>query len=218
MKLVAVSAGGPREVKWRGRTVRTSIFKQPVPGRVHVARLNIEGDEQSDLSVHGGPDKAVYAYPAEHYTAWRRELPNADLPWGAFGENLTTEGLLENQVSIGDRYRIGTTELVVTQPRAPCYKLGVRFGRPDMVKLFHESGRSGFYLAVAREGELGAGDTIERVAQDGGGLTVADVVRLYAADAADQALLQRASRHPALPASWRDYFRQRLWEPDEPPG
>ena len=198
--------------------MRTSIFKQPVRGRVHVARLNIDGDEQSDLSVHGGPDKAVYAYPAEHYTAWRRKLPDADLPWGAFGENLTTEGLLENQVSIGDRYRIGTTELVVTQPRAPCYKLGVRFGRPDMVKLFHESGRSGFYLAVAREGELGAGDTIERVAQDGGGLTVADVVRLYAADAADQALLRRASRHPALPASWRDYFRQRLWEPDVPPG
>ncbi len=218
MKLVAVSVGGPREVEWRGRAVRTSIFKQPVPGRVRVTRLNVEGDEQSDLSVHGGSDKAVYAYPSEHYVAWRRELPNTELLWGAFGENLTTEGLLEDAVSIGDRYRIGTTELVVTQPRAPCYKLGVRFGRPEMVKLFHDRGRSGFYLAVTREGELGTGDGIELVAHDEGGLTVADVVRLYAADAADQALLERASRHPALPASWRDYFRKRLWEPDEPRG
>ena len=214
MKLVALNVGGPREVEWRGRTVRTSIFKQPVVGRARVTRLNVEGDEQSDLSVHGGPEKAVYAYPVEHYPAWRRELPDPELPWGAFGENLTTEGLLESDVSIGDRYRIGTTELIVTQPRQPCYKLGVRFGRPDMVKLFHESGRSGFYLAVTREGDLGAGDSIERVARDEGGLTVADVVRLYTFDAANQILLERASRHPALPAGWRDYFRKRLWDPD----
>lgn len=214
MKLVALSVGGPREVEWRGRTVRTSIFKQPVPGRARVTRLNVEGDEQSDLSVHGGPEKAVYAYPAEHYAAWRRELPDLELPWGAFGENLTTDGLLETDVSIGDRLRIGTTELVVTQPRQPCYKLGVRFGRPDMVKLFHESGRSGFYLAVTLEGDLGAGDSIERVARDEGGLTVADVVRLYTYDAPNQTLLARASRHPSLPAGWRDYFRKRLWDPD----
>jgi len=214
MRLLALSVGGPREVEWQGRAVRTSIFKQPVAGRVRVTRLNVEGDEQSDLSVHGGPDKAVYAYPAEHYAAWRGELPDPNLAWGAFGENLTTEGLLESDVSIGDRYRIGTTELIVTQPRQPCYKLAVRFGRPDMVKLFHESGRSGFYLAVTRAGDIGAGDGIERVARDERGLTVADVVRLYTLDAPNQTLLERASRHPALPAGWRDYFRKRLWDPD----
>jgi MOSC domain-containing protein YiiM len=214
MKLLAVSVGGPREVEWRGQRVRTSIFKTLVPGRVRVGRLNIEGDRQSDLSVHGGPEKAVYGYPAEHYAFWRRELPDAELGWGAFGENLTTEGLLEDEVCIGDRYRVGTAELVVTQPRTPCYKLGIRFGRPEMVKRFHRSGRSGFYFAVVREGELGADDPIKRLARDEHGLTVADVVRLYAADEADQSLLERASQHPTLPAGWRDFFRKRLWEPD----
>jgi len=214
MKILAVSVGGPREVQWHGRSVRTSIFKQQVSGRVRVTRLNIEGDRQSDLSVHGGPEKAVYGYPGEHYVLWRSELPDADLAWGAFGENLTTEGLLEDEVCIGDRYRIGTTELVVTQPRTPCYKLGVRFGRPEMVKHFHNSGRSGYYFAVAREGEFAAGDLIEPLERDERGLTVADVVRLYAVDSANQSLLERASQHPALPASWRDYFQKRLWTPD----
>ena len=214
MKLIAISVGRPRAVEWRGRKAQTSIFKTPVSHRVRVARDNIEGDEQSDLSVHGGPAKAVYAYPMEHYAFWRRELPDADLSWGAFGENFTTEGLLEDDVRIGDRYRVGTAELVVTQPRMPCYKLTIRFGRSDMVKRFQRSGRSGFYLAVEREGEAGPGDTIERLARDERGLTVADVVGLYATDAANQSLLQRATDHPLLPAAWRDYFRRRLWEPD----
>lgn len=214
MNVVAISVGGPREIEWHGRQVRTSIFKTPVSRRVAVRRDNVEGDQQSDLSVHGGPDKAVYAYPAEHYAFWRTELRDVDLPWGSFGENLTTDGLLENDVRIGDRYRVGTAELVVTQPRMPCYKLGIRFGRPDIVKRFLHSGRSGFYLAVEREGDAGAGDVIERLARDERGLTVADVVALYATDAANQALLARATEHPALPAAWRDYFRRRLWEPD----
>jgi MOSC domain-containing protein YiiM len=214
MKLVAISVGTPREVQWRGRSVRTSIFKEPVSGRVPVKRLNIEGDEQSDLSVHGGSDKAVYMYPAEHYASWRRELPDAQLPWGAFGENLTTEGLLEDEVWIGDRYRVGDVQLVVTQPRIPCYKLAIRFGRTDIVKRFLQSGRSGFYLAVEREGEVGAGDTIERLARDDRRLTVADVTALYATDSANQPLLESASGHPSLPAAWREYFRKRLWTPD----
>jgi MOSC domain-containing protein YiiM len=214
MKLIAVSVGGPREVDWRGRIVRTSIFKTPVAGRVHVGRLNLDGDEQSDLSVHGGAEKAVYAYPAEHYAWWRAELSDDGLAWPAFGENFTTEGLLEEEVCIGDRYRAGTAEFVVTQPRTPCYKLGVRFKRADMVKRFQHSGRSGFYLAVTREGEVGAGDAIEPIATKKGGLTVADVVGLYATDATNQSLLERASQDPGLPASWRDYFRQRLWKPD----
>ena len=214
MKLVAISVGRPKEVQWRGRSVQTSIFKTPVSGRVHVTRLNIEGDEQSDLSVHGGAEKAVYVYPAEHYSFWRRELPDTELPWGAFGENFTTEGLLEDEVWIGDRYRVGSVELVVTQPRMPCYKLAIRFGRADMVKRFLQSGRSGFYLAVEREGELSPGDAIERFARDERCLTVADVVALYAADSANQPLLETASEHSSLPASWREYFRKRLWTPD----
>jgi len=181
---------------------------------VHVTRLNIEGDEQSDLSVHGGAEKAVYAYPAEHYDFWRRELPGTELPWGAFGENFTTEGLLEDDVWIGDRYRVGSVELVVTQPRMPCYKLAIRFGRADIVKRFLKSHRSGFYFAVEREGQLSPGDAIERFARDEQRLTVADVVALYVADSANQPLLETASDHPSLPASWRDYFRKRLWTPD----
>jgi MOSC domain-containing protein YiiM len=214
MRVVAISVGRPQEVEWRGRRVQTSIFKTPDSRPGHVARDNVEGDQQSDLSVHGGPEKAVYVYPTEHYDFWRRELPEAELPWGAFGENFTTEGLLEDEVWIGDRYRVGTTELVVTQPRMPCYKLGIRFDRPDMVKRFLQSRRSGFYLAVEREGEVGAGDAIERFARDETRLTVEDVVTLYAADSANQPLLARASDHPSLPAAWREYFRKRLWEPD----
>jgi MOSC domain-containing protein YiiM len=214
VKVVAVSVGGPRDVEWRGRSVRTSIFKTPVSHRVRVARHNLDGDRQSDLSVHGGPEKAVYAYPKEHYATWRREMPDAELPWGAFGENLTTEGLLEGEVAIGDRLRVGTAEFVVTQPRMPCHKLAIRFGDPDVVRRFLESRRSGFYLAVEREGELGAGDAIERLSRDDRRLTVADVVALYAADAQNQALLASASEHPALPAVWREYFRIRRWAPD----
>jgi MOSC domain-containing protein YiiM len=214
MKVLSINAGLPQDVDWRGKTVRTSIFKSPVPGRVRVTRLNVAGDEQSDLSVHGGAEKAVYAYPSEHYAFWRAELPDVDLPWGAFGENFTTEGLLEGSVSIGDRLRAGSAEFAVTQPRMPCFKLGIRFGRPDMVKRFQRSGRTGFYLAVIHEGEVTPGDAFEWVARDEQGVTVADVVNLYAADAANQDLLRRASELPALPDGWRAYFRKRLWEPD----
>lgn len=214
MRLVSVSVGTPRKTRWRGRAAETSIFKTPVSRRVHVARDNVEGDRQADLSVHGGPEKAVYAYAAEHYDFWRRELPNVELPWGSFGENFTTEGLLEDDVWIGDRYRIGTAELVVTQPRMPCYKLAIRFGNADIVKRFLQSHRSGFYLAVAREGDVGAGDAIERLPRSQTRLTVAEVVALYAADSGNQPLLANASQHPSLPASWREYFRKRIWAPD----
>jgi MOSC domain-containing protein YiiM len=214
MRVVSLNVGLPREVEWRGKTVRTSIFKSPVEGRRHVTTLDVDGDEQSDLSVHGGVDKAVYAYPLEHYAYWRAELPGVDFPWGAFGENLTTEGILEGQLRIGDRLQIGSADFVVTQPRMPCFKLGIRFNRPDMVKRFLNSRRTGFYLAVLREGEIGAGDAIERTAQADGTLTVADVTNLYTVDSENQDLLRRATQSSALPESWRDYFRQRLWEPD----
>lgn len=214
MRLVSVNVGLPREIEWRGRTVWTSIFKTPIDRRLRVTLLNLEGDQQSDLSVHGGVDKAVYVYPSEHYAYWRTELPRMDLPWGAFGENLTTEGLLEENVRIGDRLRVGSAEFVVTQPRMPCFKLGIRFGRPDMVKRFLRSGLTGFYLAVLREGEVAVDDSIQFTAQEQGGLTVADIVNLYTVDADNQERLRRAIESSALPESWRDYFRKRLWDPD----
>jgi MOSC domain-containing protein YiiM len=214
VKLLSVNVGLPREVEWRGKIVRTSIFKAPVSGRVRVERLNVQGDRQSDLSVHGGADKAVYAYPSEHYAFWRKEMPDMDFPWGAFGENLTTEGLLEDKVHIGDRFRAGSAEFTVTQPRMPCFKLAIRFNRTDMVKRFLRSGRTGFYLAVIQEGDIGAGDSLDLVAEDNGQVTVADVVGLYAADAGNQDLLRRASELSSLPESWREYFRERLWKPD----
>ena len=214
MRVVSLSVGRPREVEWHGRTVLTSIFKAPVARRLRVTTLNFEGDQQSDLSVHGGVDKAVYVYPSEHYGSWRRELPQADLPWGAFGENLTTEGLLEADIRIGDGFRVGSAEFVATQPRMPCYKLGIRFGRPDILKRFLQAGRTGFYFAVTLEGEVGAGDPIELIARADEGLTVADVVNLYTVDAENQELLRRATRSSILPEGWRDYFRERLWDPD----
>jgi MOSC domain-containing protein YiiM len=209
VNIVSVNVGLPREVQWKGKTVRTSIFKAPVAGRVAVRQLNLDGDRQSDLSVHGGADKAVYAYPEEHYAFWRDELRAVDLPWGNFGENLTTRGLLENEVRIGDRYRVGSAELVVTQPRMPCYKLGVRFDRADIVKRFLQSGRSGFYFSVAQEGQLAAGDKIMLLARDDHAITVADVASLYSSDAADPELLRRAIGSPGLPEGWREYFRKK---------
>ena len=215
MKLLSVNVGLPREVEWNGRMIRTSIFKTPVPGRVPVRNLNVEGDQQSDLTVHGGVDKAVYVYPSEHYVFWRDQLPNHDLSWGAFGENFTTQGPLDDSVvHIGDRFRIGSAEFIVTQPRMPCFKLGIRFGRADMVKRFLHSGRNGFYFAVAKEGEVAAGDSIELIAHDENGVTIADIVELYTADSAKQELLQRVSELASLPESWRAYFRKRLWKPD----
>src|SRR4051812_35425068 len=177
MQVISINVGLPREVEWRDQIVRASIFKQPVSGRVQVDRLNVEGDRQSDLTVHGGVAKAVYVYPSEHYEFWRKELPDADLPWGAFGENLTTTGLFEDAVRVGDRIAIGSAEFVVTQPRMPCYKLTIRFGRADMIKRFYRSGRTGFYLAVAKEGEIGADDEILLLNGDTGAITIADASR-----------------------------------------
>jgi MOSC domain-containing protein YiiM len=185
-----------------------------VEGLVHVSSLNLAGDQQSDLSVHGGKEKAVYAYPREHYEYWRRELPATDLAWGTFGENFTTEGLLEPDIRIGDRIRVGSAEFLVTQPRMPCFKLGVRFGRDDMVKRFLHSGRPGFYLAVIREGEVASGNSLEFVGRDEHGVTVADIASLYARDRDNEDLLRRAVDVPALPESWKGYLRKRLFEPD----
>ena len=213
MRLVSVNVGLPREVAWKGGSVSTGIFKEPVQGRVPVRRLNLDGDRQADLSVHGGADKAVYAYPAEHYHYWRGELAGMAMPFGMFGENFTTEGLLEDAVHIGDRFRIGTAELVVTQPRLPCYKLGIKFGRDDMVKRFLASGRTGFYFSVSREGEVEAGNAVALIDRDPNRVAVPDITRLYVSkrySSAEVETLRRATRVQALPQSWRAYFLGRL--------
>jgi len=207
MRVISVNVGRPQRVVWRTKTVLTSIWKHPVDGPVSVAPFNLSGDQQSDLTVHGGANKAIYGYPTEHYEYWRGELPGADLPWGAFGENLSTEGLLERDVAVGDRYRIGSAELIVTQPRIPCFKLGIRFGRDDMVRRFMESRRSGFYFAIAREGQLQTGDVIERLSREDGAVTIAELVGLFADDAPDPNLAHRALASAALPEFWKDELR-----------
>ena len=209
-RIVSVNVGLPREVAWKGQTVRTSIFKEPVEGPVPIRRLNLDGDRQSDLTVHGGPSKAVYVYPAEHYSAWRAELGRA-LPWGMFGENLTVEGLpLEGELSVGDRLRVGTAELVVTEPRLPCYKLGIRFGDDAFVGRFLESGRTGYYLAVEREGEVEAGSAVELLARHPSAVPVAEITRVFAGGSLDLDAVGRLAALEPLPEAWRGWFRKQL--------
>jgi MOSC domain-containing protein YiiM len=210
MKLISVNVSRPRLVMWNGGPVSTGIFKEPVEGRVMLRTLNLDGDRQADLTVHGGPTKAVYAYPVEHYDYWRGELPEMKLPYGMFGENFTTEGLDEAGVQIGDRFRVGEAEVMVTEPRMPCYKLGIKFGRTDILKRFLASGRTGFYFSVLREGEVGAGDAIELIERDEHQVTVADIIRLYTRGKGDLANLRRAIEVKALPESWKDYFRHQI--------
>jgi MOSC domain-containing protein YiiM len=203
-----VNVGLPREVDWRGELVTTGIFKEPVTGPVRVAGINLEGDRQADLTVHGGPDKAVYVYPAEHYPYWQEQL-GRKLPWGMFGENLTVEGApLENEIGIGDRLRIGSAEFLVVQPRLPCFKLGIRFDDPGMVRRFLRARRSGYYLRIAAEGELAAGDRIEIVARDPAGVPVSEITRLFTRDPDDIEAIRRLLALDALPDEWRPYFEQ----------
>lgn len=210
MRIVSVNVGLPREIDWRGEPVLTGIFKAPVEGRIAMRTLNLDGDRQADLSVHGGPEKAVYAYPLEHYPYWRALLRTDDLPPASFGENLTLEGLTENDVSIGDRLCIGTAEVVVTQPRVPCYKLAAKFDRPEIVREFLESGHSGFYFAVAQQGEVGAGDPVEFVSRDPAAIRVTDLNRLYREKMTDRDLMRRAVQVAALAEPWREMLTERL--------
>ena len=213
MKLISVNTGLPRDVTWHDKKVTTAIFKQPVEGRVALAKLNLHGDRQADLSVHGGEHKAVYCYPIEHYDYWKGELPGRELPMAVFGENFTTAGLTEDFVHLGDQFSIGSAMVVVTQPRLPCYKLGVRFQSDDMVRRFLASGRTGFYVAVAREGQVGAGDEITVMSRDPHAVPVSEITRLYLAkaySADDVASVRRALRVAALPESWKEYFRERI--------
>jgi MOSC domain-containing protein YiiM len=210
MKLISINVGLPRIVTVNGDPVSTGIFKEPVAGRVMLRTLNLDGDRQADLSVHGGPSKAVYVYPSEHYDYWKRELPGMNLSWGMFGENFTSAGLFESDVNIGDRFSVGSAAVMATEPRMPCYKLGIKFGRADMVKKFLASERTGFYFAVLQEGEVGAGDPIELIETTEHSVRVSDITRLYTRDKHNLGLLRRAVEVEALPESWKSYFHQRI--------
>jgi MOSC domain-containing protein YiiM len=210
MKLISLNVARPRLTIYKGATINTGIFKKPVSGRIALRTLNLDGDQQADLSAHGGPFKAVYAYPSEHYGFWRQELPAMELPWGMFGENFTTEGLSEDDLQVGDRFGIGSAVLMVRQPRMPCYKLAAKFQRDDMIERFLVSGRSGFYFSVEQEGEVGVGDSFELIPQNRDGITIAEMNRLFVHERYNRALLQKAIATAALPESWREYFVPRL--------
>ena len=210
MQLTSVNVGLPRLVMRNDEPVSTGIFKESVEGRVMLRTLNLDGDRQADLSVHGGPSKAVYAYPSEHYAYWKRELPEMQLPLGMFGENFTTNGLFEAELNIGDKFQVGSAVIMITEPRMPCYKLGLRFGRSDIIKKFLQSERSGFYFAVLQEGEVGAGDHFRLIEMNTHRVRVSDITRLYVSDKHNVTLLRSAIEVEALQASWRGYFQRQL--------
>jgi MOSC domain-containing protein YiiM len=209
-KILSVNVSLPKEVDFEGQKVTTGIFKEPIEGRVMLRTLNLDGDKQADLTVHGGPDKAVYAYPIEHYEFWHKVYSKMEMPNGMFGENLTTEGLMEAGVNVGDVFKIGSSKVIATQPRMPCYKLGVKFRRMDVLKKFLASGRSGIYFKVLEEGEVGAGDLILKIKKDTNRVGISDIVRLYASDKEDIRTMRRAVNVETLPDGWKDYFYEQI--------
>jgi MOSC domain-containing protein YiiM len=213
VKLISLNVARPRLAVYQAATINTGIFKKPVSNRIALRTLNLEGDQQADLSVHGGPYKAVYAYPSEHYEYWQRQLPDMDLPWGMFGENFTTEGVGEDELHVGDRFRIGSSTVMVRQPRMPCYKLAARFQRDDMIERFLRSGRSGFYFSVEQEGEVTNGESFELISRNHDGITITEMNRLFVREKYNRDLLQKAIATAALPETWRDYFLPRLHAP-----
>jgi MOSC domain-containing protein YiiM len=210
VKIVSLNVALPRLAVYRGATINTGIFKQPVTGPVTLRTLNLDGDRQADLSVHGGPFKAVYGYPSEHYAFWRKELDDADLSWGMFGENFTTEGLAEDDLHIGDQFEIGSAVVTIRQPRVPCYKLAAKFQRDDILERFLLSGRSGFYFSVEREGVVTVGDSFQPITRSPDAITISEMNSLYVRDKYNRNLLQKAINTPALPQDWNDYFLKRL--------
>jgi MOSC domain-containing protein YiiM len=213
VKLVSLNVARPRLTVYKGTTINTGIFKKPVAGRVALRTLNLDGDQQADLSVHGGPHKAVYAYPAEHYEYWRRQLPDMDLPWAMFGENFTTEGLTEENVQVGDRFRIGSSIVMIRQPRVPCYKLAAKFQRDDILQRFLRSGHSGFYFSVEQEGGVEVGDSFQLLSREDNAITIAEMNLLFVKEKYDRDLLQKAIATAALPRDWCEYLLPRLGRP-----
>jgi MOSC domain-containing protein YiiM len=213
VQLVSLNVARPRLVVYKGKPINTGIFKEPVPGPVQLRTLNLDGDRQADLSAHGGPYKAVYGYPSEHYPFWRQELPGVDLPWGMFGENFTTSGLLEDELHVGDRFQIGAAIVMVRQPRTPCYKLAAKFQRDDMLQRFLVSGRSGFYFSVEQEGSVAEGDAFELLKRIDEGITISELNLLFVREKYNQDLLRKAVGTEALPENWREYLSERLDQP-----
>lgn len=209
-KIISVNVSLPKEIEFEGHKVLTGIFNEPIEGRVMLRTLNLDGDRQADLTVHGGPDKAVYAYPIEHYDFWLKILPDMELPHGMFGENFTIQGLVESQVNVGDVFEIGSSRVIATQPRMPCYKLGVKFRRVDIIKKFLASGRSGIYFRVLKEGQVGTGDPILKIKKDSNQIAISDIVRLYATDKEDIKAMRRAVRVKALPEGWKHHFLEQI--------
>ena len=209
MNVLSVNVGLPRKVLYNGQIINTAIFKDPVKGPIMLRKLNLDGDRQADLTVHGGIDKAVYSYPVEHYDYWRKQFPDMDLTWGMFGENFTTEGLLEDAVNVGDQFEIGSAKIVATQPRMPCYKLGVRFGRMDVIRRFMTSGRPGIYFKILKEGEVKTGDKIKNIKRDKNNVTVKDIVSLYISKSHIDIIemMRRAIKIRDLPEGWRSHER-----------
>ncbi|HLN34755.1 MAG TPA: MOSC domain-containing protein [Nitrososphaeraceae archaeon] len=210
MKIISVNVGLPVKVNFGKEIVTTAIFKNPIKHRIKLYKLNLEGDKQADLTVHGGIDKAVYSYPSEHYRFWKKEIKDFEYSWGTFGENLTTEGLLEDLVNIGDQFQIGSAKVIATQPRMPCYKLAVRFGRMDIIRRFMASERSGIYFKVEEEGEIGVEDKIELIKSDENKVTIRDIVRLQTNGGRDTDMMNRAIKVKDLPDGWRNYFMEKL--------
>src|ERR687892_282479 len=209
-KILSVNVSLPKEVDFEGQKVTTGIFKKSIDGRIMLRTLNLDGDKQADLTVHGGPDKAVYAYPIEHYELWRKVYPDMEMPNGMFGENFTIEGLMESEVSLGDSFEIGSSKVIATQPRMPCYKLGVKFGRMDVLKKFLASGRSGIYFKVLEEGEVSAGDPIIQIKKDTNQVGITDIVKLFSSDRENIKMMRRAIKVEALPEGWKDYFYEQI--------
>jgi len=212
MQLRFVNVGTPREVVWRERSAVTAIYKEPVEGRIALGKLGLDGDQQANLAVHGGVNKAVYCYPLGHYEFWRGEMPGLDLPPGSFGENFTVDDCSEDSVHVGDRFTVGSAEVVVTQPRLPCFKLAMKFQSDDIIKRFFASRRSGFYLGVTREGDVGAGDSFTLVSRDAAGVSISEIIRLYAEknySDEDVSAVHRVLEAP-LPGNWKADFRERL--------
>ena len=211
MKLLSVNVSLPKEVPYNDQIITTGIFKEPVSGRVAVRTINVEGDGQADRKVHGGRDMAVYAYPVEHYPYWEQALGRDGFPFGQFGENLTIAGLTEEQVRVGDVLRVGGALLQVTQPRIPCYKLALRMGEGlDFPRRFQDSGRLGFYLRVLEEGEIGAGDAIERVQSAEGSATIAEFIGVYLHQTHDPDSLRHVLASRDLGDAWRTYLEKML--------
>lgn len=210
MKLLSVNVSVPRSVFFNDRVIQTSIFKEPVSGRVMMRKMNIDGDSQADLRNHGGVHKAAYAYPIENYAFWENELGRDDFTFGQFGENLTVEGMTEDNCHVGDIFRIGGAVVQISQPRNPCYKLGIKMGEEDFVETFLKSCRLGLYLRVLEEGEIGAGDAIVRIQEDPGGLTVREIARLRNIDKNCLARVREALRIEALSPELKMEFLRRL--------